>query len=369
MPEYATEVRAALDAAGPDAGGPRVWQHLGKAGVLAALYPPPARPGRASRPSAPRLAVLLGEVDCRYGLGVSVCVCVQAATAVPVLAEGTASAVVDTAWRDTVEGRALTALAATDAGAAGSDLTALTTTVRIDGGLLTVDGAKRWVTAATVADRLLVLARHRPGAGITAFTWVLVPADAPGVTIEAAGTPFFGGSGVGHVTFRDVRLGAAHVVGRVGAGLPSFARNIATERLAGALTATALTRRVLRETRRHLTTRQIGGRPMWDNESIRQRYGRWVLRHRELEALCARLAPAFDTGSGLVEGTLLKASAGLAVEEIVGGCARLFGADGFGPDGPQWLRAEAELFAIGGGVTELMLAGVADSADQLLGPG
>ncbi len=42
------------------------------------------------------------------------------------------------------------------------------------------------------------------------------------------------------------------------------------------------------------------------------------------------------------------------------------GADGFGADGRQLLRAEAAVFGIGGGTTEVVLETVADHLDGVL---
>ncbi|MER7164176.1 acyl-CoA dehydrogenase family protein, partial [Streptomyces lydicus] len=226
MPEHGS---APLDALPPTASGSQVWAALGRAGLIAEVY----RDGAAGTGVDPgRLAGLLGAVDARFSLAATLSASVQLATALPLLATGR-TPVARQALDRTLSGRATLALAATDV-TAGTDLTALRTEVRLDDDALEVTGEKNWIANTVTAEHFLVLARHRPGRHFTHFTWVLVPADAPGVTVRPADSALFADSGAGHVTFDRVRLGRDHVLGRTGFGLPLFARHIATERLAGA---------------------------------------------------------------------------------------------------------------------------------------
>ncbi|MFC6093994.1 acyl-CoA dehydrogenase family protein [Saccharothrix lopnurensis] len=353
--DFAGQVERALAAvpALPDAAA--CWAALGKAGVLAAVY----RDGRPERGVDPdRLGTLLAALDARGLNGVTLAACVQLATVLPLLAE---EAPGSEALRRTLDGSATTALAATDE-APGSDLTALGTEVRSDEDGLVVRGAKRWITNATGATWLLVLARRRPGPHFTNFSWVLVPADAPGVVVRPADTDLFAGSGVGHVRFDDVRVPADHLVGRPGRGLAGFARHIAVERLAGALWAVALCRRALDAAKRSLTARE----GLWQLDGVRRRFATCLVQVHQLNALAAVLGGRIATDHDGTAAALLKASVGLTVDRVLAECAHLHGADGFAAGGPHLLRAEAGVFGVGGGVTEVVLGGVADQADRLL---
>ncbi|MEU8569891.1 acyl-CoA dehydrogenase family protein, partial [Streptomyces pathocidini] len=188
----------------------------------------------------------------------------------------------------------------------------------------------------------------------------------PGVTARPADSALFASSGVGDVEFDGVRLGLEHLVGRTGMGLPAFARHIATERLAGALWGTALCRRALEDTHRHLTTRAHGDGTLWELDAVRQRFAACLVRVRELHALSRqlgdRVAYAYDTGAAAT----LKAAAGATVGHVLGECAQLWGAAGFTTGGIQETRAQAALFGIGGGATEVVLSAVADTAETIL---
>lgn len=341
-------------------GGREIWTALGAAGALRQAYWG-GDPALGVDPAG--IGHLLSEVDCQVGVGATLSLCVQLATAVPLLATG--SGPVDAALADALAGNSVTALAATDT-TAGSDLTALGTEVTIGDCGLVLRGGKRWITNATQADQILVLARHRPGRHFTNFTWVLVPADAAGVASCHADTELFAGAGVGHLTFEDVRLPREHLVGRPGRGLACFARQIAVERLAGALWAVALCRRTLAATKTGLEDPARSEEPLWRHDSVRQRLAACVVAVRQLHALCQELADRVASRHDAAAAALLKASAGMTVERVLAECAQLQGADGFAAGGAQWLRAQAAVFGIGGGTTEVVLSGVADSVDTLL---
>jgi citronellyl-CoA dehydrogenase len=336
--------------------GREVWRALGRAGLIERVYRDGAVPAGVD---ATRLGRLLAAVDERFPVGTTLSVCVQLATVLPILASGAGPA----AWALArgVGGEAVTALAATD-DATGSDLTALATEVRLDEPEIEVTGVKRWITNATTADEFLVLARHRAGRHFTNFTWVLVPAAAPGVTVTPADTSLFDGAGVGHVRFDRVRLAGRHLVGRRGRGLPSFARHIGTERLAGALWAVALCRRTLAATRRRLAERPHGDGVLWDLDGVRQRFAGCVVDVRQLDSLTREFGDRITRGRDSGAAALLKAAVGRTVDRVLAECAQLQGADGFGAGGAQSLRAQAAVFGIGGGVTEVVLSSVADDA-------
>lgn len=344
----------------PDAGGRALWASLGRSGMLAQVY-------RCGDPAAgvdpARLGHLLSTVDEWSEIGSTLAVCVQVATALPLLTMGgsTASHVLSEA----LTGRAVIALGATDE-ASGSDLAALGTELELGENSVRVNGTKRWITNATQCDYILVLARHRPGRHFTNFTWVLVPSDCPGVTVEPADTALFDGSGTGHIHLDDVRLPRDHIVGRVGRGLAAFAAHIAVERLAGALWGVALCHRVLADTKRRLQNRRSGEDTLWHIAAIRQRFAASLVLVSQLHALTTQLGERVARQHDTTAAAMLKASVAVTLDRVLAECAQLQGSEGFTRDGAQRLRSQAALFGIGGGTTEVVLQTVGDSADMVL---
>ncbi|MFF7275058.1 acyl-CoA dehydrogenase family protein [Streptomyces griseorubiginosus] len=98
---------------------------------------------------------------------------------------------------------------------AGSDPSTLTTKAYLDGDEWVINGAKRYITNAPLADVFMVFARTDPDAprtrGISTF---LVPADTPGLTVAPRDHKMGQlGAWTADVFFDDVRVPAAALVG------------------------------------------------------------------------------------------------------------------------------------------------------------
>jgi alkylation response protein AidB-like acyl-CoA dehydrogenase len=108
------------------------------------------------------------------------------------------------------------ALAVAEEGAAANPA-GFTTTVRRRGRQLVVSGEKRYVLQGVTANAFLVAARDRRG-----LSAILVPADAPGVTVRPHKT--FGKDRQSAVRLKDVTLPAAALVGPAGSAWPRLRR-------------------------------------------------------------------------------------------------------------------------------------------------
>jgi len=98
----------------------------------------------------------------------------------------------------------------------GSDLKAITTTVRADGDELVVTGRKSFITNAGDADFYTVLAREDRAEG-TGYSLVVLPADAPGLSVEHP-HQIIAPHVLGDVIMDEVRVPADHRVGEPGRG-------------------------------------------------------------------------------------------------------------------------------------------------------
>ncbi|MFC8530005.1 acyl-CoA dehydrogenase family protein [Nocardia sp. NPDC057227] len=115
---------------------------------------------------------------------------------------------------DIAAGRVVASFALTEEGA-GSNPAALRTTATRDGDGWVIDGQKRFITNAPVADLFVVFARTRPadadGAGIAVF---LVPAGTPGVQVGPKDRKMGQeGAWTAEVRFQDVRVADDALVG------------------------------------------------------------------------------------------------------------------------------------------------------------
>lgn len=96
----------------------------------------------------------------------------------------------------------------------GGDLSAVTTRARREGGEIVIDGAKRWCTGADFADYIYCLVRSDPEAPARqGLSFVLIPTDAPGVTITPIDHVNLRYTLSSDVHFDGVRLPASSIVG------------------------------------------------------------------------------------------------------------------------------------------------------------
>jgi alkylation response protein AidB-like acyl-CoA dehydrogenase len=92
------------------------------------------------------------------------------------------------------------------------------TTARVDGDEVVLDGDKAYVEAIGAAEHMLVTARSGDG-----LTNVLVPADAPGVSV-VRGRSIDMTRRFGTVALREARVPTSAILGEVGDGTPAAER-------------------------------------------------------------------------------------------------------------------------------------------------
>jgi alkylation response protein AidB-like acyl-CoA dehydrogenase len=100
----------------------------------------------------------------------------------------------------------------------GSDLASLTTSGRIEGDRLAVNGRKIWTSYADIADYQELLLRTEPGSkGNRGLSWVICDMKTPGIAVR----PLENLAGTSHfceVTYDDVCIPLENIVGGLGQG-------------------------------------------------------------------------------------------------------------------------------------------------------
>jgi alkylation response protein AidB-like acyl-CoA dehydrogenase len=111
-------------------------------------------------------------------------------------------------------GRSVAAFALTEPGV-GSDAKSVTTTARDDGASIVLDGHKKWISYAEIADVYLVFAQYQ--GQHTAF---LVERDTPGLeVVPIRGMMGLRGSMLAELLFEECRISKDAILARPGAGL------------------------------------------------------------------------------------------------------------------------------------------------------
>jgi alkylation response protein AidB-like acyl-CoA dehydrogenase len=161
---------------------------------------------------------------------------------------------------------------------AGSDLAGLRTTGRIEGDELVIDGQKTWTTGAHYSQWMFALVRTDPGAPKhEGISFVLVPMDAPGVTVRPIERIDRDADDINEVFLDGVRVPLDHVVGPLHGGWGVTRTTLSHERYTQFLASQIGYSRILDQAialaRR---TDALGGRPA-DRPEIRSAVAsRWI---------------------------------------------------------------------------------------------
>jgi acyl-CoA dehydrogenase len=150
---------------------------------------------------------------------------------------------------------AIAALALTEPDV-GSDLKAITTSLRVDGDELVVTGHKSFITNAGDADFYSVLCKENDG-----YSLVFVPADTRGVTVTRP-HQIIAPHVLGDVVFDNVRAPLDHRIGEPGKGFALMLATLATFRVSVAGAAVGVAQAALDEALRHTAGREQFGVPL-----------------------------------------------------------------------------------------------------------
>ncbi|GAA1391250.1 acyl-CoA dehydrogenase family protein [Pseudonocardia kongjuensis] len=203
---------------------------------------------------------------------------------------------------------------------AGSDPSSLTTRAVRDGDSWVLNGSKRYITNAPVADVIMVFARTDPDApgnrGISTF---LVPRDTPGLTVGPKDHKMGQfGAWTADVHLDDVRVPFDAVVGGtdgIDSGFLTAARCLAHGRLHIAAVCVGMADRLVHETVEFARTREQGGRPIARFQLVQGLVADSVTDARAGRGLVLDAARSFDDGSDKVSGP---ATAKYFCSEMVG---------------------------------------------------
>ncbi|MFD0688626.1 acyl-CoA dehydrogenase family protein [Actinomadura fibrosa] len=150
---------------------------------------------------------------------------------------------------------AIAGLALTEPGV-GSDLRAVTTVIESAPGGLRVTGRKSFITNGGAADFYCVLGREGDG-----HSMVLVPADAPGLTITR-GPDLIAPHILGELEFDGVVVPEGNRLGVARRAFSLMLATLAVFRVSVAGSAVGLAQAALDEALRHVTTREQFGEPL-----------------------------------------------------------------------------------------------------------
>lgn len=249
----------------------------------------------------------------------------------------------------------LASLALTEPGA-GSDLQGVSTKAVKAGNEWIVNGNKAWTTNASIAEYIITFTKTSPEAGPHSYSMILVPTDTPGLRIGSPEKKMgLRGSPTNAVTYEDVRVPLANLVGEEGRGMQQTLKTLDGGRISIGALAVGLAQAAFEFAREYALSRQTFGSPLAKHQAIQ-----WMLADAATEIDAARhlvYRAAWIKQQGrpfTLEASKAKLYASEMAERVCRNAIQILGGYGYSREYPvERIYRDARLMTIGEGTSEV----------------
>ena len=217
----------------------------------------------------------------------------------------------------------------------GADIASVRTTARREGDTVIVNGSKRFCSGAAISEYIYAIVRTGPVEDrYHNLSILLIPPDAPGVTLESQETLGLKGGGTYDVSFNEVVIPAANIVGGdegwnkgwpkvVGAGLD-------IEKIEVAAMALGIARAAIDDAWDYSQQRLQFGKPICTIQSIRHMLAEAKTRWEACRLMTYNAARLVDLQRpATVETSMAKLFVCDTARDIVLSCQQVMGAYGY----------------------------------------
>jgi len=213
-------------------------------------------------------------------------------------------------------GEWLTAYALTEPGS-GSDSAAMRTTARRDDGEYVLDGGKRFITNAGVADLYTVFAKTDSDAGPNGTSAFVVEATSPGFEVGRI-EPKMGikGSTTGEIFFNDCRVPAANLLGDEGDGFKIAMRILDRSRPGIGAQGLGLAQGATDYALEYAKSRETMGKPIGEHQLIAGMLADMETKCEAARGLLYKCGQLIDEGAEGAELTKISAMAKLYCSDV-----------------------------------------------------
>ncbi|NYE58438.1 acyl-CoA dehydrogenase family protein [Carboxydothermus ferrireducens] len=239
---------------------------------------------------------------------------------------------------------------------AGSDVSAIKTTARLEGDEWVLNGTKCFITNGGVASLYTVFATVDRSKGIKGITAFLVPGDTPGI---------YGGkkekkmgdraSHVAEVILENVRIPRENVLGEVGSGFKIAMQTLDQTRPMIGATAVGVARRALDEALKYAKERKQFGRPTVEFQAIQFMLADMAMQIEAARALVWKACWMLDQGmKATKEGAMAKCFTSDVAMRVTVDAVQILGGYGYMRDYPvEKLMRDAKITQIYEGTNQI----------------
>ena len=331
-----------------------VFKKLGDLGLLGLTKPEAYGGAGLDYSYSVVMAEALGNTACG---GVPMAIGVQTDMATPALARFGSDELRQEFLAPAIAGDMVACVGVSEPGA-GSDVAAIRTTARKDGGDYVINGGKMWITSGTQADWMCCLAITGEGSPHKNKSLIILPMKTRGVSVERKIRKIgMHSSDTALIHFDDVRVPQRHLIGQEGLGFMYQMLQFQEERLWGAANALQGLDNAVRDTIEYTRNRKAFGKAVIDNQVVHFTMAELKTEIEALRALVYRATELYVSGQDVTQlASMAKLKAGRLSREVADKCLQYWGGMGF-----TWENQVSRLFrdgrlaSIGGGTDEVML--------------
>src|SRR5437588_392483 len=265
-----------------------------------------------------------------------------------------------------VTGEQLAAFALTEK-EAGSDAAnvQMTATPSEDGSHFILNGEKRYITNAAIADVLTVMARTPvPGSDKTSVTAFLVTPDMPGFEMLEARMPKMGirGTATGRFALRDVKVPKENILGPPGKGLKVALTVLDFGRTTFGACCTGAAKTCLELAVQHANTRKQFNKTLGNFQLVKKKIARIAADAYAMESMTTVTAAFIDRGleDYMLETAMLKVFTTERLWECINDVFQIYGGSAYFVDLPlERMMRDARINQIGEGADEVLTSFIA----------
>ncbi|QFG20560.1 acyl-CoA dehydrogenase family protein [Actinomadura sp. WMMB 499] len=257
--------------------------------------------------------------------------------------------------RPVLAGERIGALGITEPGT-GSDVAGIRTTAVRDGDAYVVNGAKLFITSGVRAD-FVTTAVRTGGPGFEGLSLLVIEKGTAGFGVSKPLRKMgWLCSDTAELSFDDVRVPAANLVGAEGTGFVQIVQNFVAERLSLAVQAYATAQRCLDLTLGWVRERETFGRPLSSRQLVRHKIAEMARQVDVARAYTRSVSERYAAGEDvLTETAYAKNTAVYACEHVVHEAVQLHGGMGYMRESEvERHYRDARILGIGGGTSEIM---------------
>ena len=234
-----------------------------------------------------------------------------------------------------------------------------------DGSHYILNGEKRYITNAAIAQVLTVMARTPvPGSDKTSITAFLVTPDMPGFTMLEPRMPKLGirGTATGRFALRDVKVPKENVLGPLGKGLRVALTVLDFGRTTFGACCTGAAKTCLRLAIAHASHRRQFNKTLGEFHLVQKKIARIAADAYAMEAMTTITASLIDRGleDYMMETAMLKVFTTERLWEAVNDTFQIYGGSAYFLDQPiERMLRDARINQIGEGSNEVLTSFVA----------